>query len=186
MELRETILQKSYELFYKNGFHDSGVELLAKQVGATKRTLYAHFGNKEGLIEAVLNYRHQMFMAQLKDYFERGDVKSAEDVARGYLGFLTDWTSSKGFHGCMFINACAEYSNAESIPNQIAKQHKIEVRKWLFEQFKVVGVNHAQQIADTLFVWGEGLIVTAQTGQASLDLDTTFFRQFTQGCSKAV
>ena len=41
MELRDTILQKSYELFYKQGFHDSGVELLAKKAGTTKRTLYA-------------------------------------------------------------------------------------------------------------------------------------------------
>ncbi|MEZ7502237.1 hypothetical protein QO189_07105 [Psychrobacter sp. Arc29] len=71
----------------------------------------------------------------------------------------------------MFINACAEYSAAESIPHQIAKQHKIEVRKWLLEQFKVVGANHDQQQSDTLFVFGEGVIVTAQTGQKSLKLN---------------
>ena len=175
MELRALILKKSYELFYKNGFHDSGVALLAKQAGTTKRTLYAHFGNKEGLIEAVLNYRHQMFMTQLKEYCEKCDVKSAEDVARGYLGFLTDWTSSEGFHGCMFINACAEYSAADAMPHQIANQHKGEVRQWLLEQFERVGANHAQQKADTLFVWGEGLIVTAQTDQQSLELNNELF-----------
>ena len=175
MELRALILKKSYELFYKNGFHDSGVELLAKQAGTTKRTLYAHFGNKEGLIEAVLNYRHQMFMTQLTDYCEKWDVKSAEDVARGYLGFLTDWSSSEGFHGCMFINACAEYSAAESMPHQIANQHKREVRQWLFAQFERVGAHHPQQKADTLFVWGEGLIVTAQTDQKPLALNNELF-----------
>lgn len=171
MELRETILQKSYEIFYKNGFHDSGVELLAKQAGTTKRTLYAHFGNKEGLIEAVLNYRHQMFMAQLSSYFDRFEIKAAADVATCYLTFLTNWTSSEVFYGCMFINACAEYSDARSAPHQIAKQHKTEVRRWLFEQFEVVGAKHAQQQSDTLFVFGEGVIVTAQTGQKSLKLN---------------
>ncbi len=176
MQLRDTILQKSYELFYKQGFHDSGVELLAKQAGTTKRTLYAHFGNKEGLIEEVLKYRHQMFMTQLIDYLDGFEIKEAADVARYYLAFLKDWTSSEGFYGCMFINACAEYSDAQSPPHQIAKKHKTEVRNWLFDKFEEVGAKNARQKSDTLFVFGEGIIVAAQTGQESLELDTEFFK----------
>ena len=176
MQLRDTILQKSYELFYKQGFHDSGVELLAKQAETTKRTLYAHFGNKEGLIEEVLKYRHQMFMTQLIDYLDGFEIKEAADVARYYLAFLKGWTSSEGFYGCMFINACAEYSDAESSPHQIAKQHKTEVRQWLLAKFEQVGSENAKHKSDTLFVFGEGIIVAAQTGQESLELDTEFFK----------
>ena len=178
MQLRDTILRKSYELFYKQGFHDSGVELLAKRAGTTKRTLYAHFGNKEGLIEEVLKYRHQMFMDQLKDYFDIFELKDVSGIARCYLTFLKDWTSSEDFYGCMFINACAEYSDAESSPHQIAKQHKTEVRQWLLAKFEQVGVENAKQKSDTLFVFGEGIIVAAQTGQESLELDAEFFKVF--------
>ena len=174
MKLRETILQKSYELFYKHGFHDSGVELLAKQAGTTKRTLYAHFDNKEGLIEEVLKYRHRMFMTQLRKSFDNSEIKEVADVATCYLAFLKDWTSSKGFYGCMFINACAEYSDAQSSPHRIATQHKTEVRQWLFDKFEQVGAENAKQKSDTLFVLGEGIIVAAQTGQESLELDTEF------------
>ncbi len=178
MQLRDTILQNSYEQFYKHGFHDSGVELLAKQAGTTKRTLYAHFGNKEGLIEAVLNYRHRMFMTQLKNAFDKFEIKETKDVARCYLDFLKDWTSSVDFYGCMFINACAEYSDAQSSPHQIAKQHKAEVRQWLFDKFEQAGAKNAKQQSDTLFVFGEGVIVAAQTGQESLDLDVKTLRVF--------
>ena len=76
----------------------------------------------------------------------------------------------------MFINACAEYSDAQSSPHQIAKQHKTEVRKWLFDKFEEVGAKNARQKSDTLFVFGEGIIVAAQTGQESLELDTEFFK----------
>lgn len=176
MKLRDTILQKSYELFYKQGFHDSGVELLAKQAGTTKRTLYAHFGNKERLIEEVLKYRHQMFMDQLKDYLDGFEIKEAADVATCYLTFLKNWTSSEDFYGCMFINACAEYSDAGSSPHQIAKHHKTEVRKWLFDKFEQVGAKNARQKSDTLFVFGEGIIVAAQTGQEALKLDPLFWQ----------
>lgn len=178
MQLRDTILQKSYEQFYKHGFHDSGVELLAKQAGTTKRTLYAHFGNKEGLIEEVLNYRHQMFMTQLKDAFDNFKVQTPECVATYYLAFLKDWTSSEDFYGCMFINACAEYSDARSSPHQIAKRHKTEVRQWLFDKFEQVSAENAKQKSDTLFVFGEGIIVAAQTGQEALDLNFRWFKNF--------
>lgn len=176
MKLRETILQKSYELFYKRGFHDSGVELLAKQAGTTKRTLYAHFDNKEGLIEEVLKYRHRMFMTQLRESFDNSEIKEAADVATCYLAFLKDWTSSKDFYGCMFINACAEYSDAQSSPHRIAMQHKTEVRQCLLDKFEQVSAENAKQKSDTLFVFGEGIIVAAQTGQESLDLDNDFLK----------
>lgn len=171
MELRDSILQKSYKLFYKHGFHDSGVELLAKQAGTTKRTLYAHFGNKEGLIEEVLKYRHQMFMAELRAYFDNFEVESAVDVTTCYLAFLKNWTSSEGFYGCMFINACAEFSDTQSSPHQIASQHKTEVRQWLLHKFEQVGADNCEQNSDTLFVFGEGTIVAAQTGQKLPNLD---------------
>ena len=174
MALHDTILQKSHELFYKQGFHDTGVELLAKQAGTTKRTLYAHFGNKEGLIEAVLNYRHQTFMMQLQDTFECCGVnKTATAVAMCYFDFLKRWTSAPDFHGCMFINACAEYADIQSSPHKIAAQHKAEVRQWLLDNFVQVeaDTDHAKQLSDMLFVLGEGMIVAAQTGQEVPDLD---------------
>lgn len=176
MELRDTILRKSYELFYKQGFHDSGVELLAKRAGTTKRTLYARFGSKEGLIEEALKYRHQMFMTQLKDDFDNFEIEKVADVATCYLTFLKNWTSSEDFYGCMFINACAEYSDKQSSPHRIAKQHKTEVRQWLLDKFKQVSAENAKQKSDTLFVFGEGIIVAAQTGQESLELNAEFFR----------
>ena len=61
------------------------------------------------------------------------------------------------------------------MPHQIANQHKREVRQWLFAQFERVGAHNSQQKADTLFVWGEGLIVTAQTDQKSLALNNELF-----------
>lgn len=176
MELRDVILQKSYELFYKQGFHDSGVELLAKNAGTTKRTLYAYFGSKEGLIEETLKYRHQMFITQLKDDFDHFEIGKVADVATCYLTFLKSWTSSEDFYGCMFINACAEYSDEQSLPHLIAKQHKTEVRQWLLDKFEQVSAENAKQKSDTLFVFGEGIIVAAQTGQESLELNANFFK----------
>ncbi len=175
MDLREQMIEQCYSVFYQQGFHASGVELLAKQAGTTKRTLYAHFGNKEGLIEAVLNHRHQQFMAQLQQYFAKLSIITADDIVQGYLGFLQDWIRSDNFYGCLFINACAEFTNDTAMPHRIAKEHKAHLRQWLLVQFDQLNISQAQQKADTLFVFGEGLIVSAQTGQQDMTWDTQIF-----------
>ena len=171
MSIKQKILENSFDVFYQHGFHDSGVELLAKQAGTTKRTLYAHFGNKDGLIEAVLNYRHTIFMNQLKTWFDKCEDLDSESITSCYLSFLNDWISSDSFYGCMFINACAEFSSHDSIPHTIARQHKVEVREFLLAQFTQAEVNQARLMADTLFIFGEGLIVSGQTGQEDLEWD---------------
>ena len=182
MDLREQMIEQCYSVFYQQGFHASGVELLSKQAGTTKRTLYAHFSNKEGLIEAVLNYHHQQFMTQLQQYFANLVITTADDIVQGYLGFLQDWIRSDNFYGCLFINACAEFANDKDMPHHIAKEHKAHLRQWLLTQFEQIKVKQAQQKADTLFVFGEGLIVTAQTGQEGLQFNlqqqTLFWLQF--------
>ncbi|MBU5616335.1 TetR/AcrR family transcriptional regulator [Psychrobacter sp. TAE2020] len=171
MALRDTILYKSYEVFYQHGFHASGVDLLAKQAGTTKRTLYAHFGNKEGLIEAVLAYRHECFIGQLTNSLSNLNSQTTTTIAISYLEFLIQWTSSDNFYGCMFINACAEFASSEDIPHQIARDHKFKVRQLLLAQFKSLGTDNPQQKADSLFIFGEGIIVAAQTEQRDLDWD---------------
>lgn len=126
-----------------------------QQMGVTKRTLYSHFGSKEGLIEAVLEYRHQQFMAQLRAALQH---KESAQIPQAYLDFIEDWTTSNDFYGCLFINACAEYGNINTTPHQIAAQHKKSIRDLLTEKLSPAK-------ADMLFLLGEGLIIAAQTGQ---------------------
>jgi AcrR family transcriptional regulator len=51
---RERILDAATELFSTRGYAGSGVDLLAERSGIAKTAIYYHFGNKEGLLAAVL------------------------------------------------------------------------------------------------------------------------------------
>ena len=51
---REQLIQTAVTLFAKNGFHNTGIDLIAEQAGVTKRTMYRHFRSKEELILAAL------------------------------------------------------------------------------------------------------------------------------------
>lgn len=162
MDTREKIITTAYKTFYQQGFHACGVELLAQQAGVTKRTLYAHFGSKEGLTEAVLAYRHAQFMDKLHAALERRPVAH---TAEAYLQFISDWTQTDDFYGCLFINACAEFSDNDALPHRHAAAHKQDIRTLLRTRLAEAGVADAQTAADRLFLIGEGMIVAAQTGQ---------------------
>ncbi len=51
---RERILEVASELFSQRGYVAVGVDELAKRSGIAKTAIYYHFGNKEGLLVAVL------------------------------------------------------------------------------------------------------------------------------------
>lgn len=51
---RERILEAATELFSTRGYAGAGVDRLAERSGIAKTAIYYHFGNKEGLLAAVL------------------------------------------------------------------------------------------------------------------------------------
>jgi AcrR family transcriptional regulator len=51
---RERILEAATELFSSRGYAGAGVDRLAERSGIAKTAIYYHFGNKEGLLAAVL------------------------------------------------------------------------------------------------------------------------------------
>ena len=170
MSIKENIVRTAHDLFYKEGFHASGVELLAQNAGTTKRTLYAHFGSKDGLIDAVLDYRHKQFMDKLAAAL---DEKPKAQPARAYLDFIVDWTKSPDFYGCMFINVCGEYADPNSSPHQKSAAHKSQIRDFLRTRLSENGTDkdNAQKLADKVFLLGEGLIIAAQTGQCDMAIE---------------
>ena len=65
-------------VFFENGFSDTTMQMIAARAGASKETLYRHFGSKEGLFAEIVETRAKDFLAGVEENFERpgsvGDV----------------------------------------------------------------------------------------------------------------
>lgn len=70
---REAILAEAYALFLEKGFAGASLEELVQRVGGSKTSLYAYFGNKEGLFNEVIIARCKSFLATLALPKETGD-----------------------------------------------------------------------------------------------------------------
>lgn len=55
------ILQRCWEVFHAQGFHASSISQLAEAAGLGKAGLLHHFGSKENLMQAVLEYAMEQF-----------------------------------------------------------------------------------------------------------------------------
>ena len=164
MSTSDTITESALRLFYRQGFHASGVEQLSHEAGVTKKTLYRHFSSKEHLVEAALQRRDTEFMRKM-----RGVVERVSDSLRplAYIEFIAVWVQEPDFHGCAFINATAEYSGQTDQPHILAKLHKQPVLGYLEEICTEAKLKQPFLVARQLFLIGEGLIVTCQVNGPS-------------------
>lgn len=51
------LLASAETLFLKHGYKGTSLQMLIEQAGGSRRTIYAEFGNKEGLFKAVLQQK---------------------------------------------------------------------------------------------------------------------------------
>ena len=65
-------------VFFENGFSDTTMQMIAARAGASKETLYRHFGSKEGLFAEIVETRAKDYLAGIEENFEKpgsvGDV----------------------------------------------------------------------------------------------------------------
>jgi AcrR family transcriptional regulator len=71
--LRERILSAAKDVFLEHGFERASMDVIAARADTTKRTLYAHFENKEKLFVAIIEYTRGLLSARLKFPADYGD-----------------------------------------------------------------------------------------------------------------
>lgn len=85
-EKQEKILKSALQLFAKEGFHVTSTSKLAKHAGVSEGLIFRHFGNKEGLLEAVLKEGENKFKELMIDVVMESDPK---EVVRKAILMIT-------------------------------------------------------------------------------------------------
>jgi len=160
------------QVFYRNGFHCTGLDMILKESGISRMTLYNHFKSKDELIIAALRRRDEIFRNGLMKFVEGA---SRDPVERIYAVFdyHNQWFNDADFKGCMFINVSAEYCDPESPARRVSADHKIECTRYLAKLCKNAGLVDPEEIAERINLLLEGAIVTAHIQGKSSGNDST-------------
>ena len=65
-EVRQRILWAAKDVFLELGFERASMDVLAARAATSKRTLYAHFENKDALFLAVLDLAQSLYLGRLR------------------------------------------------------------------------------------------------------------------------
>ena len=159
---RDELVRKALDIFYRDGFHATGMDQLAAETGISKTTMFKHFRTKEELILAVLRLRDQDFRNWLFRRMEQAGPPRAQLSAM--FDALAEWFAAPEFRSCMFIKAASEYPDPGHPIHAQAAEHK----RLLFLQLQKIaadaGADDPAALARALLLLKEGAIVTAHLG----------------------
>jgi len=160
---RDELVQKALPVFYRHGFHATGMDRLAAETGISKTSMYKHFRTKEDLILAALRLRDEQF----RNWFCRRTEERAA-TPRGQLlamfEALGEWFARPDFQSCMFIKASGEYPEAGHPIHAQSAEHKRLIFVYVRELAKRAGARDPDALAHRLVLLQEGAIVTAHLG----------------------
>ena len=160
---RDEIVQKALEVFYRNGFHASGMDTIVTEIGISKTSIYKHFRTKEDLILAVLRLRDEHFRNWLfRRMEELGSNPDKQLIAM--FDALEEWFVEPGYRGCMFIKASSEYQDSTHPIHEQSADHKRMLERHFIGLAEQAGYADPGGLARQLLLLKEGAIVTAHLG----------------------
>ncbi len=160
---KDIIIDTASRLFYKQGYHSTGITQIIAEADTVKATFYQHFPSKDALGEAYLRKRHAEWLGDLEAYLARYE-KSAEKLL-GIFEFLAQWLVREEFRGCAFLNITSEFPDAAHPIRGQVKAHKHTMQGYvqgLVAQMTLPEGKNKEVIARSIYLLAEGAIVESQ------------------------
>ena len=158
--LREKILTTASKLFYRNGVHAVGVDLVVKESGIAKTSLYRHFGNKDSLVAAFLEEEDADFWSQWDGIAERYQDDPAGELD-AYLKWMETRLKRPGYRGCPQLNVAAELPDPRHPARRVARAHEDRVRERFALLAKRLGLRKSREVGEQLAMIFDGAFISA-------------------------
>lgn len=153
---RERIARAAATLFYQNGIHSTGVELLTQEAKASKRTFYQHFSSKNELVESYLRAIDERGGSPMEQRLDLPELPP-----RDRLLAIFDASPVERFRGCPFHNAAVESAGALDGVDDIVRAHKRSFAQRLVTVAADAGATDPYLLGNQLMVLFEGATALA-------------------------
>jgi len=152
------VLDAAERLFYASGVQAVGIDAVVAEAGVATKTLYAHFGSKDRLVEAYLRRRDQRWLSWLTSRIDHAEP--GRDRVLAVFDALDEWFADPGFSGCAFVDVAGELPD-NAATRAVARDHKRALRTLLREVVAGIGAGEPDTLAEWLMLLVEGAVVTA-------------------------
>ena len=165
MDTKKNILDTASRLFYHQGYNNTGINQIIEEAGVAKASLYQHFKSKEDLLIEYLEVVFKQTMQRLRDAAENKSI--AQEKISAIFKFASEYTNSKDFYGCNFLNIAAEIPKDNHRVYALIQQQKNEIRS-LFTEILIVNAKgknarqNAANLADEIYILFDGALMSCK------------------------
>lgn len=157
---RERLLDAGQRLFYERGA-SVGIEAVLTEANVARRSLYEHFGGKDGLIEAVLARAAEQDLA----WYEAALASSTDPRERllGVFDHLHELVSDPQFRGCRYFATDLALADPDHPAHATADTFRARLRSLLLRELHAMRHPRPEEAADRLHLLIEGTLVMGAT-----------------------
>ncbi|WP_106400856.1 TetR/AcrR family transcriptional regulator [Actinocorallia populi] len=156
---RERLLEAARELTYTQGVH-VGVDAILKHADVARRSLYQHFGGKDGLIVEVLR------TGGITDRYRRAMDEAGDDPRSRILAVFDELekvTTRPSFHGCRHTAAELAFTDPGHPAHAEVRVYKDGLHRLFATELARHGHPDPGLGADQLLVLIDGVLAHAVT-----------------------
>lgn len=154
---RARLIDTATRLFYEEGIHAVGVDRIIDEAAVTRATLYNQFGGKENLVLAYLRNQDEMLRAMFAEAGET--VTDPGQLVDAVIEGIAADIRLRHTRGCPFINAAAEYPDADGAVRRLIDEHREWFRSTLQAVAEQAGLESAADVAASLVLLRDAALV---------------------------
>jgi len=164
---RDRIIQTANDLFYRQGYHQTGINQIIEESGVAKATFYSNFKSKEDLCVEYLRERDRIDTDATKNMIN--GIKDPYERYMSIIKGILEHMKETDFRGCAFGNIAVEITDVSHPIRKEVKHHEDRFRSVLKDviqdlkdsdsKYKKLDVN---QMVDTYHLIVEGAIVASK------------------------
>ncbi|MDA8595234.1 TetR/AcrR family transcriptional regulator [Flavobacteriaceae bacterium] len=130
------VVDKAMGLFWRNGYATTSMQMLEKEMGINKFSIYSSFGNKHGLfLESLKSYKKRV--GAIFETFKKGQngIQDIKDFFYNSVGVCNAQGNQKG---CMITNTYNEFTDIEDeVINKEINDFMSQLRALFIEKLRM-------------------------------------------------
>ena len=118
-------LAKAMAVFWRLGYENTSLELLLREMGIAKQSLYDTYGDKRGLYMKALAYYRRQTNDGLRELFDAG--RPVKEVFAKLLFGLSAESKHEHERGCLLLSANLERDTSDATLAEFLRDNQAEV-----------------------------------------------------------
>jgi AcrR family transcriptional regulator len=164
---RDRIIETANDLFYRQGYHQTGINQIIEESGVAKATFYSNFKSKDELAVQYLRERDRIDTNATKDMIN--NVKDPYNRYMSIIKGILQYMKETDYRGCAFGNIAVEITDPDHPIRKEVKHHEDRFRsilKDVIKDLKNSGPKYknldVDQMVDSYHLIVEGAIVASK------------------------